>query len=50
MYEVYLSGENKGFLSLRFESRDDIRPLFNLAMYHSLDFSVKEVKDDKPDE
>ena len=49
MYEVYLSGENNGFLSLRVESRDDIMPLFNLAMYDSLDFSVKEVKDAEPD-
>lgn len=49
MYEVYLSGENKGFLTLRLESMEESISLFTLAMRHSLDFSVKEVKDAKPD-
>ena len=50
MYEVCLSSRDRGVLTLVCDNRSDAQTLINLAFNYSLDITIREVKDAKPDE
>lgn len=49
MYEIRLSSQECGFLTLRCDKREHLTDFLNLAITYSLELDVKEVKDAEPD-